>query len=443
MKQVDELLDDEELLESVYEAQAERCQQSRTRGRPQTPAEVVLRMLILKHVRNWSYQTLEWEVKSNLVYRTFTRIGTAEVPDAKTLARLGQVIGAEAVRRIHERLVAIAQHKKVIRGRKLRVDTTVVETDIHYPTDSSLLGDGVRVLTRTMHKITAIAGSAGTRLRNRMRSVSYRVREIGRVARSKTGMTKEKFHKPYGRLLSATRKVVNQAVRFSREVTGGVKRSADVCEQAKLEALRRQLDEMIPRVRQVIRQSKARIFGGTTRSADKLVSLFEPTTEIIRKGKAAKPTEFGKMVKLQEAENQIVTHYEAYAERPSDSDLLVPAVEEHQRRLGRVPRLVAADAGFYSQHNERAVEQMGVEYVSVPSLSTKSQQRRRHQKQRWFRKGQRWRTGCEGRISLLKRRHGLNRSHYRGFDGMQRWIGLGVIADNLINMGRVLAAETS
>jgi IS5 family transposase len=443
MKQVDELLEDEELLESVYEAQAQRRAQSRTRGRPQTPAEVVLRMLILKHVRNWDYDTLEWEVKSNLVYRSFTRIGTEEVPDAKTIARLSQLIGAEVVRRIHERLVAMAQQKKVIRGRKLRVDTTVVETNIHYPTDSSLLSDGARVLTRTMRKITAIAGDVGTRLRNRTRSVNRRAREIGRVVRSKTGRTRERLQKPYRKLLSATRKVVRQAVRFSEEVANGVKTTADPMEQAKLDALRHYLEEMIPRVRQVVRQTKARVFQGTTRSADKLVSLFEPHTEIIRKGKASKPTEFGKMVKVQEAENQIITSYEVYRQRPSDSSLLVPAVMDHQRQLGRVPRLVAADAGFYSLSNERTVQQMGVEYVSVPNLATKSEERRRHQKKRWFRKGQKWRTGAEGRISLLKRRHGLNRCRYPGFEGIQRWVGLGVIADTLINMGRVLADTTS
>lgn len=443
MREVDTILEDEELLASVWEAQAQRSARSRTRGRPQTPAEVVLRLLILKHVRNWSYDTLEREVRANLVYRTFTRIGTEKVPDAKTLARLAQAIGPEVVERIHQRLVEIAQQKKIVQGRKLRVDTTVVETNIHYPTDSSLLGDGVRVLTRTMRKITAIAGEAGTQLRDRTRSVGHRLREIGRAVRSKNQPKKERLEKPYRRLLTATRKAVNQAKRFAREVAAGVKQSADPMAQAKLEGLRQRLEEMIPRVRQVIRQTKARVVDGAVRSAEKIVSVFEPTTEIIRKGKASKPTEFGKMVQVQEAENQIITHYEVYAQRPSDSDLLVPAVEEHERQLGRVPRLVAADAGYYSQRNEQAVAERGVKYVSVPNLSTKNEQRRQHQKKRWFRKGQKWRSGSEGRISLLKRRHGLNRCRYRGFEGMQRWVGFGVIADTLINMGRVMAAETS
>ena len=136
MRVVDELLEDEELLDAVYDAQGKRHAQSRVRGRQQTPAEVALRMLILKHVRNWSYEILEREVRANVVYRSFCRVGMEKVPDAKTLVRLGQVIGAETIAELHDRIVALAQERGVIQGRKMRVDTTVVETNIHYPTDS-------------------------------------------------------------------------------------------------------------------------------------------------------------------------------------------------------------------------------------------------------------------------------------------------------------------
>ena len=166
--------------------------------------------------------------------------------------------------------------------------------------------------------------------------------------------------------------------------------------------------------------------------------MFEPSTEIIRKGKTSKPTEFGKMVKVQEAENQIVTAYEVYDRRGADSDLLTSAIDIHQARLGRAPRLVAADAAFYSDHNERAAKAKGVKRVCIPNRSTKSAAKRREQKKRWFRQGQKWRTGCEGRISVAKRRHGLNRCRYKGDAGMKRWVGLGVIADTLINIGRAL-----
>lgn len=149
------------------------------------------------------------------------------------------------------------------------------------------------------------------------------------------------------------------------------------------------------------------------------------------------------MVKVQEVEQQIVTHYEVYAQRPSDTDLLIPAIEVHEQQFGKPPRLVAADAGFFSAHNEAAAHERGVKRVAIPNLGTKSAERKKLQKKRWFRNAQKWRTGCEGRISLLKRRHGLNRCRYKGSAGIKRWVGLGVIADNLINIGLALASAAT
>jgi IS5 family transposase len=211
--------------------------------------------------------------------------------------------------------------------------------------------------------------------------------------------------------------------------------------QARLKRLQEILETMTGRVRQVVQQTKARVFQGCTQYPHKILSIFGPHTEIIRKGKASKPNEFGNLLQVQEAENQIVTHYEVFAERPEDSQLLIPAVEQHQRQFGRPPRMVASDTGFYSLKNETTIQAMGVRRVAVPSRSTKSSERKKLQRTRWFRAGQRWRTGCEGRSSVLKRRHGLNRCRYRGFEGMQRWIGLGVIADNIIQIGRRLAEQ--
>ena len=441
MRHVDEVLGDPELLDLVYAALASRWPNSRTRGRKGTPAEVVLRLLLLKHMRNWSYAVLEREVRANLVYRQFTRVGAQKVPDAKTLGKLGVVLGPQVIEKIHQRVVAIAQEKKIVHGRRMRVDTTVVETDIHYPTDSTLLGDGVRVLTRAMRRIGQLAGAAGTKLRDRTRSVNHCLVHIGRASRSRVKQGQERLRQCYGRLLRITGRVVGQAKRFAQEVASGVKHGACVLTQAGIEAERKYLQTMIPRVQQVIRQTRERIIKGNSRSSGKIVSLFEAHTEIIRKGKASKPTEFGKMVKIQEAEQQIVTHYEVYDERPGDADLLVPALDVHEQQFGRPPRLVAADAGFFSAHNEAAAHARGVKRVSIPNRSTKSAERKKHQQQRWFRNGQKWRTGAEGRISLLKRRHGLNRCRYKGPSGIKRWVGLGVIGDNLINIGRALAAS--
>jgi IS5 family transposase len=292
-----------------------------------------------------------------------------------------------------------------------------------------------------MKKVTAIAGKVGATLRDRSRSVRRRLMEIGRIARSKGVQRQEKLTRAYRQLVSATGRVVGQAKRFSREIGARVKRSSDVLKQIALEGLRQELDTFVPRVQQVMRQTRARIFGGNTHVEEKLLSLFEPSTEVIRKGKAGKPNEFGKMVKLQEAEQQIITAYVVYKQRPGDSDLLIPALDAHAQAFGRMPHLVAGDAAFYSGANEAAAHAKGVTRVSIPNRSTKSVERKRAQKKGWFKNGQKWRTGCEGRISVVKRRHGLNRCRYKGDDGMKRWVGLGVIADNLINIGRVLATR--
>ena len=441
MTHADEVLADEEIVATVYEALSKRHPQSHCRGRRGTPADVVLRLLVLKHVRNWSYEVLEREVRANLVYRDFTHVGGANMPDAKTMSRWGLALGPEVLKQVHARIVKIARDKGVSAGRRMRLDTTVVETNIHHPTDSTLLGDGVRVLTRLMRKITKIVGAVGTKLHDRSRSVKLRLLEIGRVARAKGPINQDKLKQRYRLLLNTTSRVVGQAKRFSADVAQGVKRATKISKQLTLEGLRQELDEMSSRVKQVMKQTRARIFRGNPRSEGKLLSLFEPSTEIIRKGKAGKPNEFGKMVKLQEAENQIVIDYEVYDCRPHDSDLLVAAIERHQALLGRTPRLVAADAAFYSAKNEAAAKAKGVKRVCIPNRSTKSLERKREQKKRWFRNGQKWRTGCEGRISVVKRRHGLTRCRYKGFVGMNRWVALGVIADNVVNIGRAMEKQ--
>src|ERR1039458_6755633 len=175
-------------------------------------------------------------------------------------------LGPEVIENLHKRVVTIAQEKKVVEGRKMRVDTTVVETNIHYPTDSSLLGDGVRVLTRAMKRIAAIAGEVGAKLRDRSRSVKYRILEIGRAARSKGGAGKEKLQQGYGRLLASVSRVVGQAKRFSREIAAGVKRSSDVFQQAALEGLRKELDTMAPRVEFFAQTFEERRVGKECRS---------------------------------------------------------------------------------------------------------------------------------------------------------------------------------
>jgi IS5 family transposase len=429
LRRIDEVLEDEELVDRVVEALGRRHPQSRRRGRPGTPAAVVLRMLVLKHLYDWSFDECEREVRGSLVYRAFCRIDCERVPDAKTLIRLSHLLGPDILKGLVERLVALARQRHVIRGLRLRVDTTVVETNIHYPTDSTLLADGVRVLTRTLKQLRTAVTDGVVRLRDRTRSVARRVFGIVQLSRhARQEPVKTRMRTLYRELMGHTRAVVRQAETVAQQVATGAVGAVGLA-QLEVEGLAQQLRETGGLVRRVLAQTRARILRGNTHHPDKVLSLFEPHTEAIRKGKAVKPTEFGKLVKIQEAEAQFITDYEVCGTRVPDQALWVPSLVRHEQLFGRAPRLAVADGGFASGANERAAYTLGVRHAVLP-------RQRRKGRSRAVRAALKWRTGCEGRISALKRRHGLRRSRYRGLAGMERWVGLGVIANDLLVLGR-------
>jgi transposase, IS5 family len=441
MKIVDSLLDDDELVDLVHEALIKRRPKSASRGRNSTPSEVVLRLMVLKHIKNWTYQDLEQEVRPNFMYREFTRIGAGKVPDEKTMVRAGQALGSEVLEKVNEVLVGKAIANKIVKGRKMRTDTTVVETNIHYPTDSQLLADAVRVMTRLAKRIQEVVGETEDKFRDRVRSVAHRLIELGKSALQRGEQVKEKRKEIYRELMRTTRRVMTESQGVVEKAVRRAKRTRNKVRRAAIERLAIQLSDIIAVSERVMRQTRARVMLGNTHYEGKLVSIFERETETIRKGKAAKPTEFGKMVKIQEAENQIISHYEVFDKRPADQELLTPSIAKHKQIFGRAPELVAADAGFHSRNNEKEAAELGVKKLAVPGRRGRVAGKKKTVRPRWFRQAQRWRVGCEGRISVLKRRSGLSRSRYRGREGIRRWVGLGVIADNLLTMGTLLGSK--
>jgi len=345
LRKIDTLLEDEAVIDVVAQALEARWPQSRRRGRPGTPAEVVIRMLILKHLFDWSYDDLEHEVRANLVYRAFTRIDAGDVPDAKTILKIARALGPEVIEQLHRQVVDVAKRAGVTHGRRFRIDTTVVETNVHYPTDSSLLQDGVRVLTRTMQRASRALGDRGGRVRDRHRSVGRRVLIIGRQARSPE--TREALVRSYRRLRATTRAVVRDATTMVRRISQRL-RTASRSAATTLIQTRQRLQQMQPLVTRVLAQTRARLLGGDTHVPDKVLSVFEPHTAAIRKGKIAKPTEFGKLVTIQESEHQIITAYEVHTTRPPDVTLWTPALDRHIAMFGRAPDIAAADRGFAS-----------------------------------------------------------------------------------------------
>jgi IS5 family transposase len=414
LRRIDTLLDDEVLVDRVTRALAQRHPDSQRRGRLGTPADVVLRMLVLKHLHDWSFDECEREVRGSLVYRAFCRIDGERVPDAKTLIRLAHLLDEPVLKDLLTQLVARGRERRIVKGRRLRVDTTVVETNIHYPTDATLLADGVRVLTRTLRRL-------GEQVRKRTRAVGRRVFEIAQRSRRAGPHVRPKV-----RAQSKAR--MKQLYQELMGITRGVLRQADGVLRRHREAAA-QLQTTVDLLRRVVAQTRARVLRGNTRFPGKVVSLFEPHTEIIRKGKLAKPTEFGRVVKIQEAEAQFITDYEVCERGQAERALWAPALDRHIALFDHAPQVAVADGGFASRSNERAAQDRGVRHIVLP-------RQLRETRSRAARAALRWRTGSEGRISALKRRHGLRRCRYRGASGMQRWVGLGVLANNLLVLAR-------
>jgi IS5 family transposase len=258
---------------------------------------------------------------------------------------------------------------------------------------------------------------------------------IGRQARSLE--TRDALVHSYRQLMGTTRAVIREAATMVRRISQRL-RTATPSTASKLKQAHHKLQQLQPLVTRILDQTGARLLGGDIHVRDKVLSVFEPHTEAIRKGKIAKPTEFGKLVTIQEAEHQIITAYEVHATRPADMTLWIPALDRHIAMFDRPPDIAAADRGFASAANEEVAIIRGVRRVILPRPGRKTPARRAHERQRWFRRGLRWRVGCEGRISVIKRRHGLRRCRYHGADGTARWVGLGVIANNLMSAATFL-----
>ena len=434
LKRIDEVLDDESLVDNVFSVLSKRREASARTGRPSTPAEVVLRLLVLKHLRDWSYEQLQWEVTGNYVYRRFCRIDGGDVPDAKTMVRYGQLLDGEVLKRAFDRVVEVARARRVTNGRRMRIDTTVVEAPIHYPTDSGLLADATRVLSREVGRLE----EAGTKLpfvrTDVRRSVARRLLEIGYALRKRGDEARAAIVKPYRRLLRVAARITRQAVRARRAASRAMQKARGRRRRALQRALAK-LDVFIPRAEQVIKQTRARVIRGVSNSEGKLLSIFETGTRILRRGKLHKPTEFGALVRVQEAEGGVVTDV-GIVDGNHDSELLVPAVERHIEVFGKPPTMAATDRGFYSGRGVKRIEELGVRRAVVPFPGGRSQKRVAHEHQRWFRRGRAWRAGGEARIARLKHCFGMARSRYRGTSGTSRTIYWAAIANNLVTIAR-------
>jgi transposase, IS5 family len=435
LSEIDLLLDDPALVAICSRALAARHQRSINFGRSTIAPDRLLRCVVLKHLKGWSFRGLEEELRANLLYRRFTRFYEDPIPDHTVFSRLFALLGTEGPQALHAMVVARARALCIARGHCLRTDTTAVETNIHHPSDSSLLADSLRVLTRSLKTISQSCQQGGGKVVDHARATKYRLLEIARAARLLNEAGQQRLKKSYGRLLRLTRAVTSQACAVLARLSSG---ELSARPDAGVRVLREQssLRHYLPLVERVIAQTQARVFEAQSHYPEKVLSLFEPHSVVIRKGKPHKPNEFGRLVRIDEVENGIVSGYEVAAGNRADQQQWAPALEHHVALFGRPPRLAAADRGYWSTPNERLAAEMGVEQIVLPGRGPLSAERAVREKKRWFRRAQAWRAGIEPRIATLKHRFGMQRAFYKGEAGFQRHVAFCVLAHNLVAMSR-------
>ena len=343
--------------------------------------------------------------------------------------------------RLLDHVVALARRLKVTRGRKLRVDSTVVQTAVHYPTDSSLLADGVRMLGRLIRRAKPVVGQAlaGVRdaFRTRNRSARRQLQRIHRLARRKDEAAAAEQRAAYARLCRVARQVVRQAERVRRALAG-----VPTSPGRALQRVATELDRLLPLARRAIDQAERRVLRGEPVPAgEKVASLVEPHTAILPRHKPGQPVDIGRKLWLAEADGGIVTQAKVLDGAPPDAAEVEPSVQRHRCQFGRVPRLLTGDRSCSTATVRRQVEAAGVKRVALAHTGPPTAASRQRERQRWFRRGYRWRAGIEGRIGGLQRTYGLARCPDHGADGLGRWVGWGVVVHDLVVIARATAAR--
>jgi transposase, IS5 family len=427
LKTLDRLLDDDQLYQQVRTDLGKRYRYTLVHGRHSTPVEVILRMLLCKHLYSWSYEETRERVADSLVLRWFCRVTLHGVPDASTLWRWEQTLQPETVHTLNDRVVQLAAQAKVTKGRKLRLDATCVQTNIHHPTDSGLLVDSVRVLSRFVqrakgliqNRLTNVQAACRSRLRTARQTAQTLHRQLRRTVEEKEAQQKALYQK----LIQTTEQMVRQSQQVITVLSERTEQHA--------RRLLKEAQQVLPLVERVIIQTRRRVLEGKkVASEQKVLSLFEPHTRAIPRHKGGALVEFGRHVILDEVDGGIVTRYEIL-EHPNEHGQAVEAVAHHQALFEHPPNLVAGDRGVHSAETEEHLKTAGVKCVAIPASGKRSEERRALERTRGWRRGYRWRAGIEGRIASLRRDFGWRTSAYHGPDGMERWLGLGVIASNL------------
>jgi len=430
LAQIDAYLDDERFIAPW------RALFDRRLGRPSIPVDTLLRLLYLKHRYQLGYESLCREVADSIGWRRFCRIGLDQpVPHPTTLVKLVGRAGPEVIGQLNAALVGKLAQDKLLRGRKLRVDTTVVEADIDYPTDADLLEQAVRKLGGLVRRIKAQGAASRTRFRDRGRAAGRRMKQLAHSLRRRGGEAMVEVDRLTGEvagLATQTLRQVQAVVRNARRALGRQPHTG------RLGRLVGELEATIGLTGRLLAQTDQRLAGNRV-IADRLVSLSDPDARPIRKGKPGRPTEFGYTLLVAEEERGFICDHQLRQGNPPDAPQLVPAVQRVAQVTGRVAATVVGDRGFGTTANDRALAELGVTRAGLQRKGRLSPSRAVLERTRAFRRMRNWRVGIEARISHLKRGFGLRRTRLRRLPGAKTWAGLGIFAYNLQRMTVVAA----
>lgn len=374
-------------------------------GRNRTPVEQTFRFLVLKHQRGLDYRSLERTLKVNLEDRWFCKVSGNNVPCFKTLQNQIAQISERSIKAINDRVMAEAKKRKLTRGKKMRVDSTVTEANIHYPTDASLIVDGIKKINKTLAKLKIIPQGYRT-FKRKIRQQINIIRTIGRK-------NKEVRQKVIKTIVKMGKTVINKVRHFNRKA---------------IQETRKILEKIVEQTELVLKGEKPK---------DRIVSIHDTAARPIPKGKANKPCEFGQEVQIQEDEH-FITNWEIN-NKTSDTEFFPKAIDKHKELFDKPPKTAASDRGYWSPDNKEYARSAGVKNISMPKKGKLNEQEKEFQNTRAYKEGQCFRAGGEAKVSLLKRRYKLDRCKYQGNTGMTRWVGGGILACNLITMARLIS----
>ena len=412
-------------------------------GRPSIPVETYLRLMFLKFRYRLGYESLCREVADSISWQRFCRIPLGmRVPHPTTLMTISSRCGHAAVAALNEALLVKAAAGKLLRTDRVRADTTVVEADVGYPTDSGLLAKGIGAMCRSVARIKTLGGATDTRARDRRRSAGRRARSIASKLRLRAQQQRDQAQAAVRRITGELADIAQAAVRDADMVIRNARRAlrtASGARKARLQQAINHLATVVGRTQQVLAQTRSRLAGVMPESAGRLVGLHHVDARPIRKGRLGKPVEFGYKAQVVDNADGVILDHTSELGNPADAPQLVPAIERITRRTGLPPRAVTADRGYGDASVERDLHALGVRSVVIPRRSKPGAARREFEHPRAFRNKVKWRTGSEGRINHLKRSYGWDRTELTGIEDARTWCGHGVFAHNLVKISTLAA----